>query len=87
MKDEVTLTARAAAASPILLIESTASTSTGAQTSAAAVATAFQSDINQVQDAKRQDQLKQLQQRISDVSTAGGADAASSIASLQGQVS
>lgn len=83
---DVTLTARAAAASPILLIESTASSASDAESSAAAVAEAFQTDINRVRDAQQQDQLTSLKERLQRVTAAGGFDAASSIATLQDQI-
>lgn len=84
--EDVSLEARAAAASPILIVESTADSGSVAQSSAAAVAAAFQSDINAVRDQEQQAAIDQLEDRIDAVTEAGGADAPTSVAALQDQI-
>lgn len=86
LRTDVTLSARAAAASPILLIESTAGTPDDAEFSAAAVAEAFQTDINRVRDDQQQEQLSSLRERLNAATAAGGADSASNLATLQDQI-
>ncbi len=86
VKESVTLSARAAAASPILLIESTSSSSSTAQSSASAVAEAFQADINRVRDAEQATQLKSLQGLLEAGSASPGAGAAAGVATLQDQI-
>lgn len=80
----VTLDARAAAASPILIIEATASNVDDARAAAADVARAFQSDINRVRDAERSEQIADLEERIDAASAPGGDQA--SVSSLQDQL-
>ncbi len=86
VKESVTLSARAAAASPILLIESTSSTSSTAQSSATAVAQAFQTDINRGRDAEQAKQLKSLQDRLQAASGILDAAAGAGVAALQDQI-
>jgi succinoglycan biosynthesis transport protein ExoP len=85
LADRVTLDARAAAASPILLVESTAATPDVAQSSASAVAEAFKADINKVMDAQRSSQVDDLQKRLDKALESGGADT-SAVATLQDQI-
>lgn len=82
----VTLTARAAAASPILLIEATTDSRATAQGAASAVAEAFQTDLNRVRDQQQRRQVKELEDRLEQVTAEGGPDAATSIVTLQDQI-
>ncbi|WP_445256062.1 hypothetical protein [Nocardioides aurantiacus] len=82
----VTLTARAAAASPILLVEATTDSRDKAQSAAAAVAGAFQTDLNRVRDQQQRRQVRKLEDRLEQVGRAGGPDAATSVAALQDQI-
>ena len=81
----VTLTARSAASSPILIVESTVDKADFAQSSAAKVADAFRADINQVMDQDQAAAIKDLQGRLTRAIEAGGAGA-STAATLQDQI-
>ena len=67
----VSLTARAAASSPILLIEATSTSADQAASSATTVARVFQSDINATKDAEQNTQIENLQARIDDAEEQG----------------
>jgi Mrp family chromosome partitioning ATPase/capsular polysaccharide biosynthesis protein len=60
----VTVTARAAAGSPILLIDATAHDADTAQSAAAAVAVAFQADINKVHKDENETEVASLQLQL-----------------------
>ena len=89
LTDSVSLSARAAASSPILLVESTSTDAEEAQTTATAVAKAFQADINAGMEAQQEKQINRLQQRIDEADAAGGQDTgetATTVASLRQQI-
>ena len=81
----VGLMARAAAASPILIIESTAKNADLAQSSSSAVAEAFRADINQVIDQGQAAEISSLQKRLDKAVQTSGADT-SVAATLQDQI-
>jgi hypothetical protein len=81
----VSLTARSAASSPILVVESTVDKADFAQSSAAKVAETFRTDINQVMDKDQADGLKELQDRLDKAIEAGGVGS-STAATLQDQI-
>lgn len=62
--DDVTVTARAAAASPILLIDATASDAEEAQSAAAAVAKNFRDDINKVRSDENATEVASLRRQL-----------------------
>ncbi|GAA1920191.1 hypothetical protein GCM10009737_22130 [Nocardioides lentus] len=64
VEEPVELSARAAAASPILVISSTADDPEVARVSAAAAARAFQADINDVRATEQEAKIAELQNRI-----------------------
>jgi len=64
VEEPVELSARAAAASPILVISSTADDPEVARASAAAAARAFQADINDVRATEQEAKIAELQNRI-----------------------
>lgn len=86
LRGDLTLTARAAAASPILLVEATTNSRDTAQAAAAEVAEAFQTDLNRVRDQEQRRQVNELEARLAQVVDEGGEDAATSIATLQDQI-
>lgn len=79
----VTLSARAAASSPILLIEATSTSLDEAASSATTVAQAFQGDINATTDAEQKDQINNLQTQIAQADERGDA---ATVASLEQQI-
>ncbi len=79
----VSLSARAAASSPILIIEATASDPDYATSAAAEVAEAFRTNINAVGDQTREDQIAELQSQIDDARRTGDTAA---IPALQSQI-
>lgn len=75
----VTLSARAAASSPILLIEATSTNLEEAAGSATTVARTFQADINATTDAEQEDQIQNLRVQIAEAEDQGNAGTVSSL--------
>ena len=68
---EVTVEARAAAASPILLIDATAPRASTAQSAAASVARAFEVAINKVRNQRNAADIADLQERLNTMRVSG----------------
>jgi capsular polysaccharide biosynthesis protein len=68
---EVTVEARAAAASPILLIDATAPRASTAQSAAASVARAFEVAINKVRSRQNAAEIADLQERLNALRVSG----------------
>lgn len=86
LSKQVTLTARSAASSPILLIEATTSSPGYAQRAAAAVAEAFQGDINSQMNAQRKKQVDELEARILAVQGPDGDVNTSAVSTLRQEI-
>jgi capsular polysaccharide biosynthesis protein len=89
LRGGVMVSAQAAAASPILLIDATTQDPRSAQSAAAEVATIFQSEINHSRTEAIADQIASLERQIKSLTSPGGQVAGSpdtTIAQLQDQI-
>ena len=68
---QISVEARAAAASPILLIDATAPTASTAQSAAASVAKAFELAINKVRSQRNAADIADLQERLNTLRVSG----------------
>jgi uncharacterized protein involved in exopolysaccharide biosynthesis len=82
----VTVTARAAASSPIMLIEATSLAASDAQKAAMIVALKFQQDVNKVREAEKTAEIQSLQGRLDQLLTTGGAGSDGAAAALQERI-
>lgn len=84
----VSVSAQGAAASPILLVHATTSDPKSAQSSAAAVAVAFQKAINQVRTEKNSEEIADVRERLNEIRVSGdkSQSAQSEVTELQDRI-
>jgi Mrp family chromosome partitioning ATPase len=88
---DVTVSAHAAAASPIMLIDATSGDPRSAQTAAASLASTFRSDINRARERQIAAEIVSLQRQIKETlapggQVAGGGDAETAITQVQDRI-
>jgi Mrp family chromosome partitioning ATPase len=88
---DVTVSAHAAAASPIMLIDATSGDPRSAQTAAASLASTFRSDINRARERQIAAEIVSLQRQIKETlapggHVAGGGDAETAITQVQDRI-
>lgn len=82
----VTMTARAAASSPIMLIEATSTSAADAQDAAALIALQFQKDVNEVRDREKSEEIASWQRRLDQLTEAGGPGSEGAAGALQERI-
>jgi capsular polysaccharide biosynthesis protein len=82
----VTLSAQAAASSPILIISATAPDAADAQLDAIEVARAFRDDINRVDTQTKDAEVTALQRQLEAAQAANTADSAATVSNLQDRI-
>ncbi len=82
----VTVTARAAASSPIMLIEATSTSGAVAQDAAALIALHFQQDINEVREEEKADEIDSWQRRLDQLVETGGPGSDGAASALQERI-
>lgn len=79
----VAVTAQAAAASPILVIQATASEAQRARAAAPAAARAFQTDMNRVRDSANAEEIASLRQQLEEIPNNDGPRATELLNAIQ----